>query len=155
MENKINYDGKEYNSIEDLPPEARKIFDDKDSDGVPDIFDGLMDASKNLSGNTDITTSTFVVDGKTYNNLEEVPAEKREIIRNKLNKLSNSRLKPFGDKVVVNTKEPEGIHADTPGGLENASQELPSNFKFKIIMLVIFFVFMIYFVYSLIKMLTK
>jgi hypothetical protein len=155
MESKISYNGKEYNSIEDLPPEARKIFEDKNSDGVPDIFDGLMDASKNQTGNTGITASTFVVDGKTYNNLEEVPIDKREEIRTKLDKLTKSGLKPFGDKVIVNTKDAEGIHVDTPGGLENVSQELPSNFKFKLIMLVIFFVFMIYFVYSLIRMLTK
>jgi hypothetical protein len=154
MQNKINYNGKEYSSIEDLPPEARKIFADKNSDGFPDIFDGLIDASKNQTGNTDITSSTFVVDGKTYNNLDEVPIDKREEIRTKLDKLTKSGLKPFGDKVMVNTKDAEGIHVVTPGGLENASQELPSNFKFKLIMLVIFFVFMIYFVYSLIRMLT-
>ena len=103
MDNKITYNGKTYNSINDLPPEARKIFEDKNGDNMPDIFEGLLDSAKDFKGSTNITASTYVVDGKSYNSLDEVPADKRELIREKLGKLNEAGMKPLGNRVDVET----------------------------------------------------
>ncbi len=50
MNQKIRFQGKEYNSIEELPPEAKqtfekltKILDDQDQNGIPDYFEGKAD----------------------------------------------------------------------------------------------------------------
>ena len=58
MNTKISFQGKEYNSFEELPPEAKKAFEklnkvlgDKDQNGVPDIFEGkagFMETFKNI-----------------------------------------------------------------------------------------------------------
>jgi len=152
MENKITYNGKTYKSINDLPPEARKIFEDKDGNSVPDIFDGMVNSANEIKSNTSITTSSYVVDGKTYNNLDEVPADKHELIREKLGKMNDMGLKPLGNKMEVQTNAGE---QNAAGNLESASSELSGNFPFKLIMLFIFLGFMIFFIYSLIRMLTK
>lgn len=149
MDNKITYNGKTYNSINELPPEARRIFEDKDGNNTPDVFDGLLDSAKEFKGTAEMTNSTYVVDGKTYNNLDEVPADKREMIKEKLSRLEGSGLKPFGNKVTVDT----GTSETQPGNLDTASSELSANFPFKLIMLFIFLGFMIFFIYSLVRML--
>lgn len=58
MTPKFTFQGKEYNSIEELPPELRKafekltkVFDDKDQNGVPDFLEGkagFTDVFKNI-----------------------------------------------------------------------------------------------------------
>ncbi len=58
MPSKITFQGKEYNSLEELPPEAKqaleklsKVFDDKDQNGVPDFLEGkagFTDMFKNI-----------------------------------------------------------------------------------------------------------
>ncbi len=58
MNQKITFQGKEYNSIAELPPEAKqafekltKVFDDKDQNGIPDFLEGkanFVDMFKNI-----------------------------------------------------------------------------------------------------------
>ncbi len=67
MNTKISFQGKEYNSFEELPPEAKKAFEklnkvlgDKDQNGVPDIFEGkagFMETFKNIYNNSQNSTS--------------------------------------------------------------------------------------------------
>jgi hypothetical protein len=153
MDNKITYNGKTYNSINDLPPEARKIFEDKDGNNVPDVFEGLLESAKEFRGSAEMTSSAYVVDGKTYNSLDEVPAEQREMIKEKFRKLEQSGLKPYGNQVTVETKSTDIKPETQPGNLDTATSELSANFPFKLIMLFIFLGFMIFFIYSLIRML--
>ncbi len=92
--NKIVIDGKTYNSVDEMPEDVRRnyedamrnfsvpptnvanpaqmlnnIFADTDNNGVPDIMEKHV---MNLPGGT-----TFVVNGQTYNKLEELPPEAR------------------------------------------------------------------------------
>ncbi|HNB53309.1 MAG TPA: hypothetical protein PK530_15265 [Anaerolineales bacterium] len=84
MTNKILFNGKEYNSPNEMPPEARRAYEtaigqvnnlleDKDRDGVPDIFENLTPGN---SQNVQVfTTSQVIVDGEAYDSLSEMPPE--------------------------------------------------------------------------------
>ena len=60
MTPKIIFNGKEYNRLEDMPPEARRAYQqamgmlaDKNQNGVPDFMEGMM-----VSGNIPTTTQS-------------------------------------------------------------------------------------------------
>ena len=85
----IIINGKTYKSVEEMPPEVRakyeeamqqfsgdpmqavaNLFNDANKDGTPDMFE----QAKPIHISTGMA---FVVDGKTYNSLEELPADAR------------------------------------------------------------------------------
>jgi hypothetical protein len=55
----------------DMLENVNAFFEDKNKDGVPDAFDGLV-ANSNV-----ITTTRIVADGKEYNGMEDLPPEVR------------------------------------------------------------------------------
>ncbi len=93
---KIVIDGVSYNSVDEMPPDVRRnyeeamrgfkennvenfggaisdirnIFADKNNNGMPDIFEGNQTIS--VAGQT-----KFIVDGRTYDSLDELPVEAR------------------------------------------------------------------------------
>lgn len=75
---KIMFNGQEYENVAAMPPEVRRLYEsmtnvfaDKDGNGVPDILEGGM-------GNVQSSTvSQFIVDGKAYSRLEDLPPEQR------------------------------------------------------------------------------
>ncbi|MEW6083829.1 MAG: hypothetical protein AB1607_04455 [Chloroflexota bacterium] len=93
---KIVIDGKTYHSVDEMPEDVRRNYEeamrgfkefnvenfsgamsdiktvlaDKNNNGTPDIFEGNQTIS--VAGQT-----KFIVDGRTYNNLDELPAEAR------------------------------------------------------------------------------
>jgi hypothetical protein len=77
----INFNGQEYDNPDAMPPDVRRLYDlanqmlaDKDGDGVPDIFgQGTGTMQTNV-----VQTQQFVVDGKVYSSLDELPAEARQ-----------------------------------------------------------------------------
>jgi hypothetical protein len=78
----ITVNGQTYKSVEEMPPDVRKIYEsmisrlteDKDGDGVPDVLQGK-------GGNSVVQKSTrSVVFSKQYNSPEEVPPELRQLI---------------------------------------------------------------------------
>jgi len=103
MNEKIYFNGRVYNSRSEMPSEVRdtydrfnKFFEDNDQDGIPDILQGgkgiqgLKDAfgvikeiSKTSQHDRKVTQDQFTVikkagekitiNGKTFNNLEELP----------------------------------------------------------------------------------
>jgi len=73
----IVIDGKTYNSVNEMPPDVRAKHEqamagikDTNSDGFPDFVEG---AKPTLVSNV----MKFVVDGKEYNSLEDLPPEMR------------------------------------------------------------------------------
>lgn len=77
---KIRFNGQEYDSAEEMPPEVRKLFEmatgmlaDNDKDGTPDIFQSLTTNMTTLTGATQ-----YVINGKTYAGLEVMPPEVRK-----------------------------------------------------------------------------
>ena len=77
---KINFNGQEYDSPEAMPPDVRQMYQmminmlaDNNQDGLPDIFAGGTSNGKS----TLFQTTQFIVDGRAYNSLDELPAEAR------------------------------------------------------------------------------
>jgi hypothetical protein len=91
---KINFNGQEYDSPEDMPPEVRQLYQmmtnmlaDNDQDGMPDIFAG--GAGKGT--HTLFQTTQFIVDGKAYSSLDELPAEARQKYQQSLGQFDANR----------------------------------------------------------------
>jgi len=78
---KISFNGQEYDSPEAMPPEVRQLYQmmtsmlaDRNQDGMPDIFaSGAGGVTPTL-----FQTTQFVVDGKAYSSLDELPTEARQ-----------------------------------------------------------------------------
>jgi hypothetical protein len=76
---KISFNGKEYDSLDEMPLAERRayeqllsIFVDKDQNGVPDILEG--DIVRNI---LKASTATVIVDGQPVSSLESLPPEAR------------------------------------------------------------------------------
>lgn len=76
----ITFSGKEYGSVDEMPPDVRRAFEhvsgllkDEDGDGIPDIV-------QNDEGEVDVVhQATYTVNGVTYNSADEMPAEVRRV----------------------------------------------------------------------------
>jgi hypothetical protein len=74
-----------YNSIEEMPPDVRKAYEqalgvlgDKNQNGIPDILEGAMrSGTVNISTGSTVDTR-FVVDGAVYSNVDALPPEARQ-----------------------------------------------------------------------------
>jgi hypothetical protein len=62
-----------------MPPDVRAMYDrlmvDRDGDGTPDILAQHKGAQRVVEH-----TQTFVVDGKTYDRIEDIPREARAAV---------------------------------------------------------------------------
>lgn len=87
MTNKITFNGKEYSSVDEMPPDVRQayekviqVFQDKDHDGVPDIFQGsaqnTQDAQRIVINQSSFTKIIF--NGKEYSSVDEMPPNVRQ-----------------------------------------------------------------------------
>ncbi len=89
MSLQINFNGKTYNSIDEMPPEARQAYAqamallaDQNANGIPDFLDGLLegqspaDALGPLNALSAVNTQ-IVYNGQAYTNLDDMPAEAR------------------------------------------------------------------------------
>jgi hypothetical protein len=117
MSQQIIFKGKTYASVDEMPPDVRQVYDqvmkmlpDKNQNGVPDILEGgslgmlkglgglLADADhdgkpdflENIQAGT-VTQTTFVVDGKTYYSLDELPPDARQKYEAAMSKMDANR----------------------------------------------------------------
>lgn len=74
----IVIDGQTYNNVSEMPPEVRARYEqamrslgDEDRDGMPDVFTAAAPAPVMSSG------MKFVVDGREYNSIDDLPPEAR------------------------------------------------------------------------------
>jgi hypothetical protein len=83
---KIIVNGQSYDSPDDIPASAREAYQkalevlhDSDGNGVPDFLEGkpLQNVSNGQIGVTINGGSQFVLDGKVYTSLDELPPEAR------------------------------------------------------------------------------
>jgi len=95
---RYTYNGKKYNSLDEMPAGVRKFFEDKDGDGRSDMFENLI----SLAG--DNVDKTYKFNGKKYNSLDEMPADVRKI---------------FEDK---STNKIQKIHTDESAYTQNSDQ---------------------------------
>ena len=78
----IIFNGKSYNSLEEMPENERKAYDqmmdifaDKNGNGIPDFMEGDM-VQKVLAANS----TSINISGVTYHNLDELPPELRQSV---------------------------------------------------------------------------
>src|SRR5689334_16571009 len=87
----IIFNGKTYNSLEEMPPEARQAYEqianmfvDKNGNGIPDFLEG--DMVKNIM--SAFTSTDFNFNGQTYQNMNDLPPEAREKVQAAFQKLN-------------------------------------------------------------------
>jgi hypothetical protein len=80
----IIFNGKTYNSIEDMPTDERRTYEqvsqilvDKNGNGIPDMLEG--DVVQNVLA-AHSTSSHITVNGKVYHTLEDLPPELRQSV---------------------------------------------------------------------------
>ncbi len=91
MPNKIIFNGNEYASVDEMPPDVRQAYEqamstftDANRNGVPDIFEhGGLTISKRVS--------QIVYNGKAYSSVNELPAEARQQYEEAMAKLDANR----------------------------------------------------------------
>jgi hypothetical protein len=108
----IVIDGKTYNSVNDMPEDVRRLYEQamssfKDQDGnrIPDAIEGnapnlltdrnrngIPDSMENAAG-TSVTTNTMKIvwDGKEFNSLDELPPDARARYEQAMGKLDANR----------------------------------------------------------------
>lgn len=83
MSLKITVNGREYSSVEEMPPVVRKIYElaMKHVPGAKDVDgDGVLDPPLQAAAGTRTMVKQIVVDGTTYRSLDEVPPDMRPLI---------------------------------------------------------------------------
>lgn len=119
----IIFNGKTYNSIEDMPANERQAFEqmshmfvDANGNGIPDFLEGDM-VQNVLAAHS--TKTQISADGKTYHTLEDLPPELRQSVDSAFQMLSNMGIlknmpetnsEPFSRKPQFESKpfEPQG-----------------------------------------------
>lgn len=117
----INFNGKTYNSLEEIPERERQayqqltdMFVDKNGNGIPDFLEG--DIVKNIS-NIYTAASSIQFDGNTYNNLNELPPDVREKVKTAFNQMAGMGL------VQANVAE-----TNTNSNIQNEAYVKPTSF---------------------------
>jgi hypothetical protein len=94
MSTKITVNGQTYSSIEEMPPDVRAKYDramaamaDRDNNGIPDVLEHPAPLGQRNIGVVR-TNTRIVVNGKEYENLEDVPLAMRNLIGNALHERS-------------------------------------------------------------------
>lgn len=84
MNQKILFNGQEYNRVEDMPADVRQLYEqmmgmfaDKNQDGIPDMFQQgkagqVVQTPMNVSA-----TQMIVVDGQVYHSVADLPPDVR------------------------------------------------------------------------------
>ena len=140
----IVIDGKTYKSVDEMPEDVRRnyeaalanldknsngtldmlenvnaLFEDKNKDGMPDAFDGLV-------SNT-ITTTKIVADGREYNGMEDLPPEVRAKLSQAMGKLdANQNGIPDFLEAAANTPN-QTTNVSSSFGMETPRRTQPMN----------------------------
>ncbi len=90
---KITFNGKTYNSVEEMPANERQAFEkisqmfvDKNGNGIPDLLEG--DVVKNVL-TAHSTHANVTVNGQTYTSFHDLPPETRQQVDGAFRMLSN------------------------------------------------------------------
>ena len=121
MTKKIIVDGQEFSSVEEMPPDVRRQYEqamgalaDRDGDGVPDIMQsglsGMGDTGDGFHKVEVETRNEYVVNGREYSSLDEMPPAARDMIGRMMRDVPDGA---GGD--AVQNFEVEIIEGDAPG----------------------------------------
>ena len=90
----IIFNGKTYNSIEDMPAGERQAFEqmsqlfvDKNGNGIPDFLEG--DVAMNVMT---ASSGSYVINGQTYSNVDEMPEEMRNKVKSAFDMMTKMGL---------------------------------------------------------------
>ena len=90
----ISFNGKTYNSIEEMPADQRAAYEqvmafmkDENNNGIPDLFEG--DVIKKMIG---LANTRVVVNGQEMQNIDSMPPEARAKFEKAMTKLSQLGL---------------------------------------------------------------
>jgi hypothetical protein len=114
----IIFNGQVYDSLDDMPAEARQAYEramsilaDRNQNGVPDVLEGVMPLG---SGQVQIVSANkIIVNGKTYSSPDEMPPDARqayETFADAFDKNRNGILDIFEDALP-----PDMVPQDQPG----------------------------------------
>ena len=90
MRTKITVNGREYDSLEQMPPETRRLYQDalqrlgpdRDGNGIPDRIE-----AQGAGGPRAIVENQIVLNGESYSSVEEMPAHVRLLYENAMKRV--------------------------------------------------------------------
>ncbi|MCU0446498.1 MAG: hypothetical protein MUE85_16455 [Microscillaceae bacterium] len=80
----FQFNGKTYQSLDELPEEFKVFFKDENNNGIPDIFENMQKYTQQGASEMNFNFTQYHVNGKTYDSLAEVPLEQQQMIKDKL-----------------------------------------------------------------------
>ena len=101
----IVVNGKSYASLDEMPPEVRQEYEqalgmlaDKNQNGMPDVFEGMLGTGNvNVQTPTVVGSSQFIVDGKIYSSVDELPPDARQKYEQAMTKMGPALGSLLGD----------------------------------------------------------
>jgi len=153
LDSKINFNGKEYNSLNDIPDEFKVMFKDENNNGIPDFVEGLLNTNNGGSRKPLVANfSSFFYNGKQYSSIDQMPPEAKVLVTNGLGKLESSGLGIMMPKAENFNNSINQTTTTMPQELKDeAQQELRPGFKFRLIMTMVLFVLAIIYIIWLLK----
>ncbi len=123
MNQKILFNGQEYNRVEDMPADVRQMYEqmmgmfaDKNQDGIPDMFQQGNAGEAVQMPMTVAATQMIVVDGQVYHNVADLPPDVRSRYEAKMAEVDKNQ-----DGV------PDVLASFLPGGA--TAQSTPTNWQ--------------------------
>lgn len=153
FEGKINFNGKEYNSLNEIPDEFKVMFKDENNNGIPDFVEGLLNSGAAGSVRPLVANfNSFVYNGKQYSSIDQMPPEAKEMVTKGIGKLESSgfgMMMPKAENINNSIKQTTNT---MPQELKDeAQQELRPGFKFRLIMTIIMFILAVVYIFWLLK----
>lgn len=143
---KITVNGKEYNSLNDIPDELKVVFKDENNNGIPDMVEGILAGTNDLknssaqtsgSSNVNANFTTFFYNGQQYGSLDQLPPNAKQMVEKGLAGLEKTGMKITDS--FTNVSKPEELNKQNPKQ-NDVVQELQPGFKFRVIMTIILFI---------------
>lgn len=127
----IIYNGKTYASLEEMPPEVRKVYEltmgilaDNDHNGIPDFLEGKAAGKPPAIQATriQIEQPQFIADGRVYTDAAKLPKDKRQKLAQAM-----ARLDPLLTDIDGNGKELADIlQKEIDGPVAKSTPEKPT-----------------------------
>jgi hypothetical protein len=139
------YDGKEFRSLGELPPEAGELYKKYNVNGLLDFY--RTSFQKDLK-----TPPKFEIGGKRYNSLEEMPLDLKEKILDRLALLERQGLRLIiNEDQTKRVNQPKTIGGPTKIFSEAPVAEVSSALRYKLILGLVILAIAIFFIYIFIS----
>jgi hypothetical protein len=124
----IRWNGREITDPSELPPEMRKLLEDADGNGIPDIVErgklGVAPGDEVLEVSV-VKPTVIEIGGRTYQSIDELPPQMREPVRAALAQAGKSPFptaaKPASSVSATATPLPQGAPRPRPVGPSSAT----------------------------------